>query len=75
MRDIDLFLAALRVCEAVEASFQLRPQLSNPNDEIVLETAVNGRADELVTPNAGDFSKALRDLVHCNTVTKFEKFV
>lgn len=58
LRDIDRFLAALASgCEAVEVSFQWRPQLSDPNDEMVLETAVNGRADALVTHNVRDFAK------------------
>ncbi len=58
LRDIDRFHAALAsACEAVEVSFQWRPQLANPNDEMVLETAVNGRADALVTHNVRDFAK------------------
>lgn len=58
LRDIDRFLAALAsACEAVEVSFQWRSQLSDPNDEMVLETAVNGRADALVTHNVRDFAK------------------
>lgn len=56
--DIDRFLAALAsACEAVEVSFHWRPQLSDPNDEMVLETAVNGRAEALITHNVRDFSK------------------
>ena len=56
--DIDRFLVALAsACEAVEVSFQWRPQLSDPNDEMVLETAVNGRAEALITHNVRDFSK------------------
>jgi putative PIN family toxin of toxin-antitoxin system len=58
LRDIDGFLAALAsACEAVEVSFQWRPQLSDPNDEMVLETAVNGRAGALITHNVRDFAK------------------
>lgn len=57
LRDLDQFLAALAsACEAVEVSFQWRPQLSDPNDEMVLEAAVNGRADVLVTHNVRDFA-------------------
>ena len=46
------------VCEPVEARFLWRPQLRDPADEMVLETAVNGRADALVTFNRRDFGDA-----------------
>jgi hypothetical protein len=35
-----------------------RPQLRDPNDEMVLETAVTGQADAIVTFNMGDFGEA-----------------
>lgn len=58
LRDVDRFLAALAsACEAVEVSFQWRPQLSDPNDEMVLEAAVDGRAEALITHNVRDFVK------------------
>ena len=58
LRDIDRFLSALAAaCEAVEVSFQWRPQLSDANDEMVLEAAVNGQADALITHNVRDFVK------------------
>jgi putative PIN family toxin of toxin-antitoxin system len=56
---IDDFLAAFAsASEAVEVSFQWRPQLADANDEMVLEAAINGRADALVTHNVRDFAKA-----------------
>lgn len=38
--------------------FQWRPQLSDPGDEMVLEAAVNGRADALISFNRRDFGDA-----------------
>ncbi len=47
---VDGFLAALAsAAEGVEVNFRWRPQLSDPKDELVLEAAVNGEADALVT--------------------------
>lgn len=53
------FLSALAsATEPVEISFQYRPQLRDPDDEVVLEAAVNGRATVLVTHNERDFEPA-----------------
>jgi len=39
----------------VELLIRTRPMLLDPNDEMVLETAINGRADAIVTFNDRDF--------------------
>jgi putative PIN family toxin of toxin-antitoxin system len=53
---IDEFLAELAaLVEPVEVHFQWRPQSRDPNDEMVLEAAINGQADALVTYNVADF--------------------
>jgi putative PIN family toxin of toxin-antitoxin system len=58
LKDIDRFLAAFAsTCTAVEVSFQWRPQLTDANDEMVLEAAINGQADALVTHNIRDFAR------------------
>lgn len=49
-------LAAL--AEPVESHFIWRPQLKDPSDEMVLEAAVNGQAQAIVTFNLRDFSTA-----------------
>lgn len=43
------------VAKRVELVIRTRPLLSDPNDEMVLETAINGRADAIVTFNNRDF--------------------
>jgi putative PIN family toxin of toxin-antitoxin system len=59
LSEIDHFLAALAsASEAVEVSFQWRPQLSDANDEMVFEAAINGHADALITHNVKDFAQA-----------------
>jgi putative PIN family toxin of toxin-antitoxin system len=56
---VDRFLSAFAAAsEAVEVSFHWRPQLRDANDEMVLETALNGQADALVTHNVKDFASA-----------------
>jgi len=48
------------VSEQVRLSFRWRPVLSDPADDMVLETAVNGGADLLVTFNHRHFRSAAR---------------
>lgn len=57
--DIAKLLSALAsASEPVDVHFRWRPQLRDPADELVLEAAVNGRADRLVTHNVRDFETA-----------------
>jgi putative PIN family toxin of toxin-antitoxin system len=54
---LDRFLAEFAaLIEPVEVHFQWRPQSRDPNDEMVLEAAINGQADALVTYNVADFA-------------------
>ncbi len=56
---VDEFLTELAaLIEPVELHFRWRPQVRDPNDEMVLEAAINGRADALVTYNIRDFAEA-----------------
>ncbi|MGD0961543.1 MAG: putative toxin-antitoxin system toxin component, PIN family [Methylomonas sp.] len=55
----DAFLDALSLfIEPVHLHYLWRPRLRDPADEMVLETALNGRADALVTLNVADFTAA-----------------
>lgn len=59
--EIDEFLAELAaLIEPVQIHFRWRPQLADPSDEMVLETAMNGRADAIVTHNVRHFSPAMQ---------------
>lgn len=56
VRDIDVLLDALAdIAEPAQLAFLWRPSLRDPNDDMVLETAANGRADAIVTFNRRDF--------------------
>ena len=50
--------AMIAMLEPVETHFLWRPQLRDPGDELVLEAAVNGRAEAIVTFNRRDFGAA-----------------
>src|ERR1022692_2748010 len=56
VKQVEIFLdAIIAMGEPVRTHFLWRPQLRDPNGEMVLETAVNGRADALVTFNVRDY--------------------
>jgi len=58
MEDVSAVLDELAsVARRVELVIRTRPLLSDPNDEMVLETAINGRADAIVTFNDRDFRR------------------
>lgn len=49
--------AVAAVADAVRLAFLWRPALRDPDDDMVLETAVNGRADAVITFNRRDFGE------------------
>jgi predicted nucleic acid-binding protein len=52
--------ALVSLSEQVKLSFRWRPILSDPEDDMVLETAVNGSAEVLVTFNQRHFAPAAK---------------
>jgi predicted nucleic acid-binding protein len=48
------------IAKQVRLAFRWRPKLSDANDDMVLETAVNGNAGAIVTFNQRDFVEARR---------------
>jgi predicted nucleic acid-binding protein len=57
--DAEILLDAIAlVAEPIRISYLWRPMLPDPGDDLVLETAVNGRADVVVTFNRRDFAAA-----------------
>lgn len=57
--EVEILMHALcAVAEPVKTRYLWRAQLRDPADEMVLEAAVNGRADALVTFNRRDFGRA-----------------
>lgn len=63
--------------EAVQQAvhFLWRPQLRDPKDEMVLEAAVNGRADYLVTHNLADFAGCRCHDLHIVTPGQFIRII
>lgn len=57
--EIETFLTDVAsVVHPVDLNFLWRPQLRDPGDEMVLETAVNASAEAIVTHNIRDFADA-----------------
>lgn len=58
-KEVDVFLAAITaLVEPVETHFLWRPQLRDATDEMVLEAAVNGHAQAIVSFNVRDYGSA-----------------
>jgi putative PIN family toxin of toxin-antitoxin system len=56
IKETGVFLDALAfIAKPVALRYFWRPQLRDPGDEMVLETAVNGQADALITFNVRDY--------------------
>ena len=59
--DVDVLLDAVaEVAEPVRPAFLWRPAARDPDDDMVLEAAVNGSADAIVTLNTRDFRAVAR---------------
>jgi predicted nucleic acid-binding protein len=48
------------VARPVRLAFRWRPRLSGPDDDMVLETAINGSARAIVTFNQRDFASGIK---------------
>jgi len=55
------------VAKPVRLAFRWRPRLSDPDDDMVLETAINGSASAIVTFNLGDFAAGTTGF-DCNVI-------
>ena len=59
VREVGVFLDAIAaLIDPVETHYLWRPQLRDASDEMVLEAAVNGRAQAIVTFNRRDYGNA-----------------
>ncbi len=59
--NVERFLIAMATfTDHVRIHYRYRPQLQDANDEMVLEAAINGRAEAVVTHNVKDFLPAAK---------------
>lgn len=67
-RDVERVLDDVTsIARPVRLSYRWRPQLPDAKDDMVLETAVNGSADAVVTFNQADFV-ALNERFDCRVI-------
>lgn len=59
LKDVATVMSAIAaIAEGVDISFRKRPMLADAADEMVLEAALNGQSEAIVTHNARDFHPA-----------------
>jgi putative PIN family toxin of toxin-antitoxin system len=64
---VRLLDALAEVSKPVKLTYRWRPGVADPNDEMVLETALNGKADAIVSFNTRNF-KLARENFRCPVV-------
>ena len=57
-RTIAFLIGIAAIIEPVKVYYRWRPQMQDVDDEMVLDAAINGRADVIVTHNLKDFLTA-----------------
>ena len=67
-----LFYAYMRVCEWRKIYFLLRPNLRDEGDNHLIELALAGNADYIITGNIRDFQNAQINVYDCKIVTPRE---
>jgi putative PIN family toxin of toxin-antitoxin system len=70
--EIDVFVDFLcSVAEPIEIHYLWRPEVPDPNDDMVLEAAVAGQCEHIVTHNTRDFQGADRFGIRALTPSDF----